>query len=166
MTNAETFSAFMAPSQGSPSQSPGSLPGGGARKMSLPRRGKRPLTFTGSELCMAMNFVAGCYSWYEVNIYRTTEQKFVLCLRQFFRDETEQDTLRSWEFDSFPELVDALEAYDAAEDIRVTVFADEPGLSVPEMSAHALTLRAKAEAARSRFGRLVGEILFELEADA
>ncbi len=161
MNQPEPFGAFPAPAHG-----PVSAAMGGAKSYTLPRRGKRPLTFTGSELCMAMNFVAGCHSWYEVNIYRTTDKRFVLCLRQFFRDEDEQDTTRAWECETFGDLMDRLEAYDAADDVRVTVFADDPKLSVAEMAAHALTLRAKAESARMHFGGLVGEILAELDTDA
>lgn len=165
MTQPETYGAFMAAAP-TPSPAPVATTTGNAKTYTLPRRGKRPLTFTGSELCMAMNYAADCHSWYEVNIYRTTDKRFVLCLRQFFRDENEQDTVKAWECETFGEVMDRLESYDAADDVRVTVFADDPKLSVPEMAAHALNLRAKAEAARMHFGGLVGEILAELEADA
>ncbi len=161
MTQPEPYGAFMAVSPAAMSTTMG-----GAKTYTLPRLGKRPLTFAGSELCMAMNFVAGCHSWHEVNIYRTTDNRFVLCVRQFFRDEDEQDATKAWECQTFGEVMDLLEAYDAAEDVRVTVFADDPKLSVPEMAAHALNLRAKAEDARKRFGGLVGEILAELDTDA
>ncbi len=164
MTQPETYGAFMAAQPTSPA--PVTTTMGGAKTYTLPRCGKRPLTFTGSELCMAMNYAADCHSWYEVNIYRTTDKRFVLCLRQFFRDEDEQDTTRAWECETFGDLMDRLEAYDAADDVRVTVFADDPKLSVAEMAAHALTLRAKAESARMHFGGLVGEILAELDTDA
>lgn len=62
-------------------------------------------------------------------------------------------------------FMDTLEAYDPVGDIRVTVFAADPGLSAPEMVAHALNLQAKAESARNQFASLVGEILHELDAD-
>lgn len=165
MTQPESYSAFMAAQQ---TAAAGPLPGvmGGAKSYNIPRRGKRPLAFVGSELCMAMNFVAGCHSWYEINIYRTVEKSFVLAVRHFFRDEGEQDAVRAFECETFGEVMDKLEAYDAADDVRVMVYADDPGLSVPEMAAHALNLRAKAQSARIQFGALVGEILHELEADA
>ena len=131
----------------------------------LRRLGGRPLSFHGSELGMAMSFTPTAPYWYEVNIYRTVSQQFVLVIRHFFQSEQEQDTIRAWECETFGEVMDKLESYDAADDVRVTVNAADPDLSLPEMAAHALDLRAKAEAARQQFSGLVGELLYDLEAE-
>jgi hypothetical protein len=136
-----------------------------AQAFTLKRLGARPLAFHGGELCMAMSFVPGAPYWYEVNVYRTVDQRFVLAVKKFFRDEDKQDFCRAWEFDDFGDVVKALEAYDAGADVAVDVMPDDPALSAPEMAAHAFALRAKAAEARRQFQSLVGEILHELEAE-
>ncbi len=127
----------------------------------IPRTGQRPLAFDGSELCMAMSFIPGCAYWYEINIYRTTQQKFVVAVRQFFQSETERDRVRAWECDGFAEVLDSLEAYDAAQDVRLS--EAHPGDSPAELAGEAMMLKARVAAARAQYGGLVGEILHELE---
>lgn len=130
--------------------------------VTLKRGGARPLSFRGTELCMAMSFVPGAPNWYEIDVWRTVEQRFVLAIKQFFRDENEIDQVHAWEFESFDAVMAHLEAYDPAEDVRVDV---DPGaaMSLPELAAHAFALRARAEEARRQFRGLVGEILYDLE---
>jgi hypothetical protein len=131
----------------------------------LKRVGARPLSFTGSELCMAMSFVPAAPSWYEINVYRTTEQSFVCAIKLFYRDEGQTDVHRAWEFDDFGALMQHLETYDPAGDVAVEIAPDDPKLSLPEMAAYALSLRAKAAEARRQYSGLVGEILHELDAE-
>lgn len=136
-----------------------------AQSFTLKRLGARPLSFHGGELCMAMSFVPGAPYWYEINVYRTIDQRFVLAVKLFYRDDDKQDFCRAWEFADFGEVVKTLEAYDAGADIAVDVMPDDPHLSAPDMAAHAFALRAKAAEARRQFQSLVGEILHELEAE-
>lgn len=130
--------------------------------VTLKRVGTRPLSFNGSEICMAMSFVPGAPSWYEINLYRSVEQRFVLAVKQFFRDADEQDLCHAWEFGDFDGALAHMENYDPADDIRVEI---DPGaaMTLPEMAAHALALRARAGEARRQYRALVGEILFDLE---
>jgi hypothetical protein len=127
------------------------------------RSGMRPLAFEGTELCMAMSFVPGAPYWYEINIYRTTEQRFVAAVRIFFRSEDERDGVRAWECESFGEVLDTLEAYDAAHDIRVDAFADPETMTPADLASRGFTLAAKAGGARAQYASLLGEILHELE---
>lgn len=130
--------------------------------VTLKRVGTRPLTFRGTEICMAMSFVPGTPSWYEVNVYRTAEQRFVVAIKQFFRDADEHDICRAWEFDDFDGALSHIESYDPADDIRVDVDPSAP-MTLAELAAHALALRAKAAEARRQYRSLVGEILYDLE---
>jgi hypothetical protein len=127
------------------------------------RTGLRPLAFQGSELCMAMSFTPEASYWYEINIYRTAGQKFVVAVRLFFQSEDERDRVRAWEFETFEQVLDCLESYDAGADVRVDVFADDAGWCAAELAAQAFSLRARVAAARSQYSGLVGEILHELE---
>ncbi|MEM9370096.1 MAG: hypothetical protein AAGA26_02945 [Pseudomonadota bacterium] len=133
-----------------------------ASSFTIKRVGQRPLEFQGTELGMAMSFVPDATFWFEVNIYRTTEQRFVLVIRQFFQSENEGDTAKAWELESFGEVMDKLENYDAADDVRVYGDPSGKGMSLPELMAGAYAYRAQAIAARQQFGSLVGEILHEL----
>ena len=128
----------------------------------LRRPGARPLIFSGAELAMAMNFTPELPYWYEINIYRTSSQRFVLAIRQFFQSETEEDTCQAWEFETLAEVFDAIEQYDAAKDITVSMM--EMNVSTPaELAAMSLDLRAQVTAARANFGGLVGELFEELD---
>lgn len=129
----------------------------------IPRMGARPLVFQGVELGMAMSFSPAIPYWYEINLYRTSENRFVLAVRQFFQSEEERDAVTASEHDTIDDAMEALLAYDAGRDIRVTVSAMDPDLSAVDLAACALDLRARAEAARRHFGGLVGEFLHEID---
>ncbi|MGF1500980.1 MAG: hypothetical protein ACFBSD_04110 [Paracoccaceae bacterium] len=128
----------------------------------IKRSGQRPLQFDGIELCMAMSYIPNSEYWYEINVYRRSEQDFVLAIRIFFESVDERDRVRAWECATFDEVLKRLENYDAAEDIRVEISADTTALSVPDLAAQSYFWRARATAARQQFAGLVGEILHEL----
>ena len=128
------------------------------------RSGQRPLAFEGTELCMAMSFVPEAPYWFEINIYRTMDQKFVTAVKTFFQSEEEKDRAKAWTCDSFDAVLDVLEKHDAAADMRVDAFADDKHMSAIELAAHGYSLMAKAKAARDQYHGLLGEILHELEA--
>ena len=132
----------------------------------IKRAGLRPLRFDGSELCMAMSFVPGAPYWYEINLYRTTQQRFVAAVRIFFRSEDERDRVRAWDCESFEAALERLETYDAGRDIRVERFAEAEVMSAAELAAHGYTLQAQVEAARAQYAGLLGELLHELEQGA
>lgn len=136
-----------------------------AAEFTLKRVGARPMTFAGSELCMAMSFVPGAPYWYEINVYRTVDQKFVLAIKKFHKEEDQTDFCRAWSFDDFGALMQQMEQFDPAIDVPVDIAPDDPSLTGSEMAAHALALRAKAAEARRQYRSLVGEVLHELEAD-
>ena len=144
---------------------PKPAPAGGAQ-IRLRRLGARPLVFHGSELGMAMSFSPELPYWYEINLYRTTDQDFVLAVRLFHQSEEERDTVEAWRFASLADAMDALESYDAARDVKVTVNPSDPTLSAAELVAHAMDLRGRAEAARRHFSGLVGEFLHQMDAAA
>ena len=155
------FAAFqMQDAMSEPDQMPTAAPVAPVR---IKRTGQRPLVFDGTELCMAMSYVPGAPSWYEINVYRSTGQKFVVAIRTFFRSEDERDRARAWEFDSFEQVMECLEGFDAAVDVRVDRFGDEAEMSAAELAAEGFGLRARVEAARAQYRGLVGEILHELE---
>jgi len=128
----------------------------------IKRLGKRPLTFEGTELCMAMSFVPNTPFWYEINIYRTVTQGFVVAVRLFFQSEDERDRVRAWECETVDQAFDCLEGYDAGADVRVGRQADDPDLTAAELAAHAFVLRSRVQAQRDQYHGLVGEILDEL----
>ena len=135
---------------------------GQAGVVTLKRVGARPLSFQGTELCMAMSFTPGAPFWYEINVFRTTDQRFVCAVRTFFAADNEDDQVRAWEFESFEQVMAHLEGYDPADDIRVDLDPSAP-MTLPELAANALALRARAAEARRQFATIVGEILYELE---
>jgi hypothetical protein len=138
---------------------------GSANTWRLRRLGARPLVFKGTELAMAMSFTPALPYWYEIAVFRTEQQRFVLCIKQFFVAESETDVCDAWEFDSLEGVFAAIEAYDAARDVRF-----EPGglagSPAAELAARALSLKAEVNAARAHFAGLVGELFQELDAAA
>ena len=139
---------------------------GSSASYRLPRQGARPLAFSGTELAMAMSFTPGLPYWYEITIYRTNEQRFVLSIRLFFVSEHEKDTMDAWMFDTLHDAFDALEAYDAGRDVVADLSTARADMPAVELASKALDLRARVEAARHHFAGLVGELFAELESSA
>jgi hypothetical protein len=139
---------------------------GSALQHRIARHGARPLIFAGTQLAMAMSFTPGLPYWYEINIYRTSEQRFVLVIRLFHVAEDQKDTVDAWVFDTLPEVFDALEAHDAGRDVVADVDTVHAGLPPGELAVRAWELRARIEAARQHFAGLVGELLAEIDAVA
>ncbi|MEO0820313.1 MAG: hypothetical protein AAF074_07795 [Pseudomonadota bacterium] len=136
---------------------------GDVSDFTLQRRGLRPLTFSGSELCMAMSFIPGNPFWYELNVYRTNMGKFVASVDLYYRDGNGLERKHAWECDSFADVMDSLEQYDAGNDVSVSMLPDDPSLSLGDLAAHAFAMRARVEEARRQFGFLVGELLHDLD---
>ncbi len=128
----------------------------------LTRPGMRPLIFQGSELAMAMSYTPDIPYWYELNIYRTSDQRFALAIRQFFSSTIEEDRCKAWEFDSLMAVFDFLENYDAAEDVRIDC-APIDGVPAAELAARAYDVAARVAAQRTHFASLVGELFAEME---
>lgn len=148
-------SPLMAPQYAS---APASLP-----VFKIKRPGARPLIFEGTELAMAMSFTPGLPYWYEINLYRASDQRFIVAIRQFFSSKEEQDQVRGWEFDGLEQALDHLAHYDAGQDVKVSMDPANSRLSPAELAACAMELRAKVMAARRHYESLIGEFFFDLE---
>lgn len=137
-----------------------------ARDFRIRRMGARPLVFRGTELAMSMSFMPELPYWYEMNIYRTEQQSFVLAIRLFFQSEEARDYVRAWELETIGDVFDKIEAYDAAQDIRLSLPDTLDTAAPAELAAHALDLSARVAGARAHFAGLVGELFAEIEASA
>jgi len=144
-------------------ETPPQASSGGPQAYTLRRTGRRPVFFEGVELCMAMSYVPGAAFWYEVNIYRTTADSFVVYVRLFSKKEHDTDLHRVFEAGTFEEVISFLEDYDAAQDVRIDVLADDQTAPLSELVVRALALRARIDDARRQFSALVGQILFDLD---
>ncbi|MEO0697999.1 MAG: hypothetical protein AAFY84_18115 [Pseudomonadota bacterium] len=130
----------------------------------IKRVGGRPLVFEGSELAMAMSYTPTLPYWYETNLYRTTDNRFVACVRLFYVSADEQDTARAWECATLDEAIEKLVNYDAAADVRLTMDYASHDFYAAEMAAHALDIRARAKGYREHYASLIGEFLHDLDA--
>ncbi|MEM9342517.1 MAG: hypothetical protein AAGA87_05685 [Pseudomonadota bacterium] len=129
----------------------------------LPQPGKRPLAFAGSEIAMAMSFTPDLPYWYEINLYRSNDEQFIVAIRQFFQSENEKDTVKSWSFPTIEHALSHIEDYDAGHDVPVP-HGDFAAMAPAEMAAHAMHTQAQIEEARAHFAGLVGEMFFEIDA--
>jgi len=129
----------------------------------LKRPGARPLVFEGSELAMAMSFTPGLPYWYEVNLYRTTDQRFVTAVKLYYQSADEQDTARAWEFDSLDQALEKLAHYDAGQDVKLSLDPGNAEMGAAELAACAMELRARVMGARRHYESLIGEFFFDLE---
>ena len=132
----------------------------------IKRLGGRPLVFEGTELAMAMSYTPTLPYWYEANIYRTTDQRFVACVKLFYVSSDEQDTARGWECETLDAAIEKLAQYDAANDVRLSMAYDASGLSAAEMAAYSMELRAQAKSYRHNYASLIGEFLHDLDGGA
>jgi hypothetical protein len=142
-----------------PTEMPGAME---AMTFRVPRPGARPLSFTGTELAMAMSFTPELPFWYEINIYRTTEQRFVLAVRLFHQSTEEPDSAQGWVFDTLEEAYDAVEAYDPACDVRIELPKVNASASA-ELAAWAMETRVRVASQKAIYNSLVGELFDELQ---
>jgi hypothetical protein len=136
---------------------------GMAMSYRIKRMGARPLVFQGTELAMAMSFTPELPYWYEINLFRTTDQHFVLAIKLFYQSANEKDTAQVWKYETIDQALDTLETYDAGQDVRVTVNPADTSLTAAELAAYAMDLSAKTKAARAHYAGLAGEFLHEIE---
>ncbi|MEM6413385.1 MAG: hypothetical protein AAF720_01870 [Pseudomonadota bacterium] len=130
----------------------------------LKQTGARSITFDGYELCSSMSYVVGPPLWYELNIYQTDSQGFLIGIKMFTKNEDEGDIHRVLEASSLDDVAHILENYDPAFDIDASsVRVDDDTISMAELSLAAVRLRQRIEEARRQFKDLVGEILYELD---
>lgn len=134
-----------------------------ARKTTLRRTGARPLQFVGAELCSAMSYGPGSTFWYEVNLFQTADQKFIVDIRLFSKTGEDQDRFFVKMVSSFDEVMDYLETYEPANDLRVDLAIDDEGTPIAELCLQAVSLRARIHDARRQFRSIVGEVLYELD---
>lgn len=132
----------------------------------LRRLGARPIVFSGSELAMAMSYTPQLPYWYEINVYRTDDQGFVLAIRQFFQSEDESDLVQAWSFETLAEVFDAVEAYDAGKDVRLPKETFSADAAPADLAASAMRLQAEVNAARLHYAGLVGEFFAEMDMPA
>lgn len=135
--------------------------GGAAMNYRIKRAGARPLAFQGSELAMAMSYTPSLPYWYEINIYRTTDQRFAVAVKLFFQSADEQDTAQAWICDSIDEALDKIERYDAGQDVHLPPMP--PVQSPADLAVFAAQLQAAVSAARHHYASLVGEFFYDLE---
>lgn len=136
---------------------------GTATEHKLPQAGARPLVFNGSELAMAMSFTPDLPYWFEINLYHTEGQEFVVAIRKFFQSETETDYVNSWSFPKIEAAMAHIENYDPAVDVLIPEM-NLSDMTPAEMSAMALALKAEVESVRHHYAGLVGELFMEMEA--
>lgn len=129
----------------------------------IKRPGARPLVFEGVELAMAMSFTPALPYWYEINLYRTSDQRFVAAVKLFFQSPDEKDQIRAWDFDTLDQALEKLAGFDAGQDVRLDCDPTDESLGAAELAACAMDLRAQVLAARRHYGSLVGEFLYDLE---
>lgn len=134
-----------------------------AMNYSIKRIGARPLSFQGSELGMAMSYTPSIPYWYEINIYKSVDQTFVLAIRLFHQSKDETNTVRAWECETLPDALDKMEQYDASQDVKIAMLASPNKMSLAELAAASLDLRAQIQAAKSHYASLIGEFFYDLE---
>lgn len=135
---------------------------GTASSFRIPQPGKRPLVFNGTELAMAMSFTPGIPYWYEINLYHSQDQSYVVAIRLFYEAEFMEDVARAWSFSSIDEALQHFELYDAGRDVQMPN-VDLDALAPAELAAMAMSVKAQVDAARQHFEGLVGEFFAEIE---
>lgn len=130
----------------------------------LRRTGQRPLNFTGRELCSAMSYASGTPLWYEINLYQTHDDKFVVDVRMFSKSEDERDMHRAVEVGSIDAMFEWLENHDPIVDVDCDCMTlAGSSLSPSEVALRAADLRMRVDEGRRQYADLVGQILYDLD---
>ncbi len=130
----------------------------------IKRKGARPLRFDGTELAMSMSFVPEFPYWYEINMYRTTDYRYVVAIRLFHQSSESVDTVVASEHDSVDAAVQFIMTYDAAQDVQVPLHLDTMAENPASLAAASLDIMSRIHEMRMHYRNLVGEFLYEFEA--
>lgn len=134
------------------------------KQFRLKRSGIRPKVFQGVEVCHSMSYEMGTPFWYEINIYRTTEDGFVSEVKFFTKSDKMRDSFKTVDVDSTEELVAFFEGYDPTEDIDPGVVSTERLEKNAVFAATRATELAQFNCeAKRQWNDIVGEILFEID---
>ncbi|MEO0498058.1 MAG: hypothetical protein AAF141_11950 [Pseudomonadota bacterium] len=130
----------------------------------LRRTGQRPMSFTGRELCSAMSYASGTPLWYEINLYQTDDDDFVVDVRMFSKSENERDIHRAHRVSTVDAMFEWLEGHDPILDIEsdcMTLSSDT--MSPTEVALRAADIRMRVDEGRRQYRDLVGQILYDLD---
>ena len=133
-----------------------------AQVLTLKRSGERPLRFRGYEVCCASSHRSGPPFWYEINVFRTTEDRFFADVRLYQKSDAFKERFTVFEASSFEMAIDALRSYDPVCDIPVAPFFDGDVAPV-EIALQAARLRLMMEEARSQYRDLIGDVLAQID---
>ncbi len=133
-----------------------------AQVMTLKRSGERPVRFRGFEVCCASSHRSGPPFWYEINVFRTTDDRFFADVRLYQKSDAFKERFTVFEASSFEMAIDALRGYDPVRDIQVDTFFDGDVAPV-EIALEAARLRLRMEEAKSQYNDLIGDVLSQIE---
>lgn len=135
---------------------------GSAMDFSFKCLGSRPMAFRGSELAIAMSYSAEMPYWYEIGLYRTVEQEFVVAIKLFHTSADYRDTAQCWKSKTLDGALSLIEEYDAAQDVNVAPVPDPNRASAVECAAYAWDLRGRMGEMRRHYRGLAGEFLHDI----
>jgi hypothetical protein len=133
-----------------------------AQVITLKRSGERPVRFKGFEICCASSHRVGPPFWYEINIFRTVDDRFFADVRLYQKSDAHKDRFTVFEAGSFDMALEALKSYDPLRDIAVEPFFDGDVAPV-EIALEAARLRLRIEEARQQYDGLIGDVLNQIE---
>ena len=133
-----------------------------AQIITLKRSGERPLRFRGYEICCASSHRSGPPFWYEINVFRTTDDRFFADVRLFQKSDAHKDRFTVFEAPSFEMAIESLKTYDPVRDIPVEPFFDGDVAPV-EIALEAARLRLRIADARTQYADLIGDVLQQID---
>ena len=137
--------------------------GNGAPKViALKRSGERPLQFTGTEVCNAMGHSLGTSLWFELNIYRASNDFYVTNVRMFWKSPSEKDQHIVASHDSLDEAISYLEGMDLRKLVASQVDVSSTSKTTAEIIFEAAELRQKIDVAERQYRSVLGDVLYEL----
>jgi len=129
-------------------------------RQKLRRSGQLPYIFQPlGEIGFATSYTPQLPFWYELNLWFSDEQKYVLNIRRFAKSDQERDSHIVKVASSTEEVLSAIESYDPLADITVSIDFSKP-MTLAEISLYGIELCGNIEIARKQYHDVVSEMFF------
>ena len=125
----------------------------------LKRTGQRPLRFNGSVVATVCGVTPALPFWYELNVHRALDGRYLTDIRLFNKAPDEPDLFWVDEHDEAAEAIAHLERYDPAGDVTPPRHLTESSPSSAELALRIARLQLHIDQMTQHYRALVGELL-------
>ncbi len=152
--------------QEAPSQRPGpaALEWPEPTEIVLRVSGAKPLRMRAQTLAEGTSWCYGTPAWHEVTLYQRDTGEFPVAVKTFKKASSEPDVFQAEQFATLDEAILWLETFDPTGELSTDIDVSDRRTSTVDITLKAAALRQRADQVARQYRSLIGEMLFQLDA--